>query len=58
MELTGKWMELENIILSEGIQPQKSTHQCALTVKWFYEGQHLTEACLQVLRFSPVSSRQ
>jgi hypothetical protein len=26
MKLTGKWMELENIILSEVTQLQKSTH--------------------------------
>ena len=26
MKLTGKWMELENIILSEVTQSQKTTH--------------------------------
>ena len=25
-DFTGKWMELENIILSEVTQPQKNTH--------------------------------
>jgi hypothetical protein len=27
MEFTGKWMELENIILSEVTQSQKNTHR-------------------------------
>jgi hypothetical protein len=34
MKFTGKWMEFENIILSEGIHSQKNTYQCALTLKW------------------------
>jgi hypothetical protein len=32
MKFLGKWMELENIILSEVTQSQKNTH--ALTDKW------------------------
>ena len=35
MKLLGKWMELENIILSDVTQSQKNTHtQYALTDKW------------------------
>jgi hypothetical protein len=35
MKFLGKWMELENIILSEITQSQKNTHgSFALTEKW------------------------
>jgi hypothetical protein len=34
MKFTGKWMELENTILSEITQSQKDTLQYALTDKW------------------------
>ena len=34
MKFLGKWMELENIILSEITQSQKSNHGYALTNKW------------------------
>jgi hypothetical protein len=34
MKYLGKWMELENIILSEVTQSQKNTQWYALTDKW------------------------
>ena len=34
MKLLGKWMDLEDIILSKVIQSQKNTHKYALTDKW------------------------
>jgi hypothetical protein len=34
MKFAGKWMELENIILSEVIQTQKDMHGYVLTYKW------------------------
>jgi len=30
IKLTGKWMELQNIILSEVAQPQKQLKRCTL----------------------------
>ena len=34
MKFTGKWMELENIILSEVTQSQKNTHSMYSLIKW------------------------
>jgi hypothetical protein len=34
MKFLGKWMDLEDIILSKVIQSQKNTHKYALTDKW------------------------
>jgi hypothetical protein len=34
MKFVGKWVELENIILSEVTQTQKDTHGMQLTCKW------------------------
>jgi len=34
MKSIGKWVELENIILSEVTQSQKNTKWCVLTGKW------------------------
>jgi hypothetical protein len=38
MKFLGKWIELENIILSEVTQSQKNTH--ALTDKWILAQKH------------------
>ena len=34
MKFLGKWMELENIILSEVTQSQKNSHDMWITDKW------------------------
>ena len=36
MSFAGKWMELENIILSEVFQTQKDMHCIILSNKWMY----------------------
>jgi hypothetical protein len=36
MNFAGKWMELENIILSEVTQTQKDTHSMCLLINGYY----------------------